>query len=189
MAEVLLFHHAGGQTPGFKEFAGELRDAGHTVHAPDLFGGRTFTDLREGVAYAQETGFDNIIERGVAAADSLPREIVYAGFSLGCMPAEKLAIRRLGARGVVLMSGFAPPSYFGSWPEEVPVQIHIMESDHWVTEEDLPAARQFADRNSNAELYLYPGDQHLFAEKGPQFEPNAAKQLRQRVFEFLARVD
>lgn len=189
MAEVLLFHHAGGQTPGFKAFADELRDAGHKVHTPDLFDGKTFTDLTAGVAYAQQIGFDNIIELGVTAAASLPREIVYAGFSLGCMPAEKLAITRSGAKGALCMSGFAAPSFFGSWPDGVPVQIHIMEDDRWAREEDIPAARKFADSNPLAELFLYPGDRHLFAEQGPQFEPSAAKVLRQRVFEFLARLD
>jgi esterase/lipase len=39
MAEVMLFHHAMGQTEGFTALADELRQAGHTVHTPDLFGG------------------------------------------------------------------------------------------------------------------------------------------------------
>ena len=43
MTEILLFHHAQGQTPGFLAFADELRVAGHAVHAPDLYDGRTFT--------------------------------------------------------------------------------------------------------------------------------------------------
>src|SRR5205814_7046613 len=100
MAEVLLFHHAQGQTAGFKAFADELRPAGHTVHTPDLFDGRTFASIEEGMAYAEQLGFpDGIIERGERAADSLPDELVYAGFSLGVLPAQKLAQTRPGARG------------------------------------------------------------------------------------------
>ncbi len=54
MAEVLLFHHAQGQTPGFLAFADELRAAGHTVHTPDLYDGKTFATVDEGVAHAKE---------------------------------------------------------------------------------------------------------------------------------------
>lgn len=189
MAEILLFHHAAGQTESFNAFADELRAAGHTVHTPDLFDGRTFTDLHEGVAYAQEVGFSNLIERGVAAAESLPEGLVYAGFSLGCMPAEKLAISRPGAKGVLLMSGFADTSWFGGeWPRGVPVQIHVMEDDAW-SEEDIPAARKIAAEVDGAELFLYPGSRHLFVEHGPEFDPEAGGLVRRRAFEFLARLD
>ena len=57
MAEVLLFHHAQGQTEGFTAFADELRRGGHTVHTPDLFDGRTFASIEEGMAYASQIGF------------------------------------------------------------------------------------------------------------------------------------
>src|SRR5215208_7943549 len=83
MAEVVLFHHAQGLTPGVAAFADELRRAGHTVHTPDLYDGRTFATLEEGLAYAEEIGFDEVTERGVQAAEALPAELVYAGFSLG----------------------------------------------------------------------------------------------------------
>src|SRR4051794_28559207 len=125
MAEVLLFHHAQGQTPGFLAFADELRRAGHTVHAPDLYYGRTFDSLDDGVAYAGEVGFGEILERGVRAADGLPDGLVHAGFSLGVMPAQKLAQTRPGARGALLLHACLPVSEFGtSWPSDVPVQIH-----------------------------------------------------------------
>src|ERR1019366_3786200 len=68
MAEMLLFHHAQGQTQGFLAFADELRAAGHVVHAPDLYDGKTFTDLDEGVGYAKAVGFETIAERGRLAA-------------------------------------------------------------------------------------------------------------------------
>jgi dienelactone hydrolase len=73
VAEVLLFHHAQGQTNGFLAFADELRAAGHVVHAPDLYDGKTFADLNEGVGYAKQVGFDVIIQRGAAAAENLPQ--------------------------------------------------------------------------------------------------------------------
>jgi dienelactone hydrolase len=123
---VLLFHHAQGQTPGFLTFADDLRAAGHTVHAPDLYNGRTFSDLREGVAYAEQAGFPEIIRRGSDAAKELPADIVYAGFSLGVLPAQALAQTRPGTRGALLFYGCVPLSEFGtSWPDAVPLQIHF----------------------------------------------------------------
>jgi dienelactone hydrolase len=159
-----LFHHAQGQTPGFLAFADELRAAGHVVHAPDLYDGKTFTDLDEGVDYAREVGFGTIGERGRLAADGLPNELVYAGLSLGAMPAQELAQTRPGAEGALLFSAAFPPSEFGGpWPLGVPLQIHMMEDDEWAAE-DLPAARELARTTEDAELFLYPGDRHLFAD-------------------------
>ena len=189
MAEVLLFHHAQGQTAGFHAFADELRRAGHTVHTPDLFGGRTFGSLDAGVAYAAEIGFGEVIRRGVQAADALPGGLVYAGFSLGVLPAQKLAQTRAGARGALLMYSCVPVSEFGpAWPAEVPVQIHGMDADPLFVEEgDLDAARELVASTPHAELFLYPGNQHYFADSSlPSYDAAAAALLGQRVLEFLA---
>jgi dienelactone hydrolase len=189
MAEVLLFHHAQGQTAGFLAFADELRAAGHVVHAPDLYDGKTFTDLNEGVGYAQEVGFGTIAERGRLAADDLPNELVYAGFSLGAMPALMLAQTRPGAKGALLFSSAIPASEFGgSWPQGVPLQIHMMEGDEWAIE-DLPAARELVETIDGAELFLYPGDGHLFADNSlPDYDESAATLLQQRVLALLKNV-
>jgi dienelactone hydrolase len=167
MTELLLFHHAQGQTKGFLAFANELRDAGHTVHAPDLYGGNTFENLDEGVAYAKEVGFDEILRKGSAVAEELPTDIVYAGFSLGVMPAQSLAQTRPGARGAILYSAALPTSEFGgSWPEGVPLQIHMMDADPWA-EEDRPAAEALVEEVEDAELFIYSGSGHLFADPSP----------------------
>ena len=144
MAEVLLFHHAEGRTAGVVAFADELRDAGHTVHVPDLYEGRTFATLEDGLAYSSEVGFDNLLNGGVGAADGLPNELVYAGFSLGVMPAQKLAQTRGGARGALFFESCLPVSEFGTvWPAGVPVQIHGMDADpFFVGEGDIDAARR-----------------------------------------------
>jgi dienelactone hydrolase len=186
--EVLLFHHAQGQTEGFHVFADELRRAGHTVHTPDLFEGRTFGSIDDGLAYAQEMGFGEIIERGERAANRLPGELVYAGFSLGVVPAQKLAQTRPGARGALLFYSCVPVSEFGtSWPEDVPVQIHGMDADpFFVDEGDLDAARAIVESTENAELFLYPGDQHYFADSSlPSYDEAATTLLTQRVLSFL----
>jgi dienelactone hydrolase len=188
MAEVLLFHHAQGRTQGVIAFAVELRDAGHQVHTPDLFDGRTFDTVDEGVVFAEEIGFGEIIDRGVRAADELPETLVYAGFSLGVLPAQKLAQTRPGARGAVLMHSCVPVSEFGeSWPPDVPVQIHAMERDpYFVDEGDLEAAQALVGSAPRAELFLYPGHQHLFADSSlGSYDADASLLLIQRVFNFL----
>jgi dienelactone hydrolase len=186
MAEVLLFHHAQGLTAGVTAFADDLRAAGHVVHPPDLYDGRTFTDIDEGVAYAREVGFGTIIERGRLAAEALSNDLVYAGFSLGVMPAQMLAQTRAGAKGALLFSAAIPASEFGgAWPDGVPLQIHMMEDDPWV-DEDLPAARELVDAVEGAELHLYPGERHLFADSSlPDYDESAATLLRMRVLGFL----
>jgi dienelactone hydrolase len=189
VAEVLLFHHALGRTAGFHAFADRLRQAGHTVHTPDLFDGRTFATIPEGMAYAEELGFpDEVIGRGEHAAGSLPEGLVYAGFSLGVLPAQKLAQTRPGARGALLFYSCVPLSFFGeSWPAEVPVQVHGMDADPMFVEEgDLDAARALTESTDQAQLFLYSGDQHYFAEPGlPSYRAEAAELLGHRVLEFL----
>ena len=189
MPEILLLHHAHGLTPGCLSFAEELRAAGHVVHAPDLYDGKTFDDLEEGVGYAQQIGFDKMRERARAAADKLPEDLVYAGFSLGGMSAQMLAQTRPGAKGALLFHSCAAPDRFAdSWPDDVPVQIHMMEDDEWVVppEEDLANARRLDESAASAELFLYPGDRHLFADDSlADYDQSAATLLKQRVLSFL----
>jgi dienelactone hydrolase len=185
LAEVLLFHHALGQTPGFLAFADELRAAGHLVHAPDLYDGRTFDELDAGVAHARELGFASLQERGAAAAEALPDDLVYAGMSLGVMPAQLLTQTRPGARGALFLHGCAPLSEFDApWPAGVPAQIHTMEDDDWG---DVDVARELAAEVESAELFLYPGNGHLFSDSSAaDFDAAAAALLGQRVLAFLA---
>jgi dienelactone hydrolase len=193
MAEMLLFHHALGQTAGFHGFADDLRRAGHTVHTPDLFDGRTFGSIEEGMGYAEQIGFPMaIIERGERAADALPAELVYAGFSLGAVPAQMLAQTRPGARGAMLFYSCIPFLEFGeSWPAGVPAQIHGMDADPiFVEEGDLQAARDLVANAEHAELFLYPGDRHYFADSSlPSYDADATALLTRRVLGFLAALD
>jgi dienelactone hydrolase len=188
MTNVVLYHHVQGLTDGVRSFADELRQAGHTVHTPDLFDGRTFETIDEGLAFAQETGFGVLLERGVAAAEGLG-PAVYAGFSFGVMIAQQLAQTRPDARGAVLMYGCLPVSEFGeSWPEDVPVQVHGKEADPFFAE-DLEAAQALVDSTDQAELFLYPGEEHLFADSSLQaYDAAAAALLTERVLAFLNRV-
>jgi dienelactone hydrolase len=187
MAEVLLNHHIQGLTDGVRAFADDLRRDGHTVHTPDLFDGRTFGSIEEGFGFVRDAGFDAIRERGAAAADGLGPGLVYAGFSFGVTIAQRLAQTRPGARGALLIDSCLPVSEFGeAWPEGVPVQIHGKESDEYF-DEDLPAARELANSAAAAELFIYPGDQHLFADSSlDAYDPEASALLMERVRAFLA---
>src|SRR4029079_1539693 len=164
MAAVVLFHHVQGLTDGVRSFADDLREAGHTVNTPHLFEGRTFATIEEGMGFAREAGFGALAERGVRAADDLREDIVYAGFSMGVMIAQQLAQTRSGARGALLIYSCLPVSEFGAaWPEGVPGQIHGKEADPFFAE-DLEAAHALVDSTEGAELFLYQGEEHLFAD-------------------------
>ncbi|WP_446664780.1 dienelactone hydrolase family protein [Flexivirga sp. B27] len=186
MAEIILFHHAQGLTQGMRAFADALGAAGHTVHVPDLYDGRTFDTLEPGIDYAREIGFDTVRERAAAAAASLPESLVYAGFSLGVSSAQQLAQTRPGAVGALLFDACMPASEFGSWPDGLPAQIHGGVDDEFF-EEDLPFARELADAEPTAELFLYSGTKHLFADSSlASYAEQAAELLLERTKSFLA---
>jgi dienelactone hydrolase len=190
MAEIVLFHHVRGLTPGVTAFADGLRAAGHTVHTPDLFEGRTFSSIEEGMGYVREVGFAGMTERGVAAAEQLPAELVYAGISFGVMPAQRMAQNRPGARGALLFESAVPASAFGSanWPPEVPIQVHGMDNDpEFVGGGDIEAARELVGHADDGELFLYPGDRHLFVDSSLEsYDADAAALVTERVLDFLA---
>jgi dienelactone hydrolase len=189
VTEVVLYHHVQGLTEGVRSFADDLRQAGHTVHTPDVFEGRTFGTLEEGMAYAREAGFGALAERGVSAAEGIGSDVVYAGFSFGVMMAQRLAQTRPGARGALLIYSCLPVSEFGQgWPASVPVQVHGKDGDEFFLE-DVDAARALADSTDRAELFLYAGTEHLFADSSlPAYDAAAAALLTERVLAFLHKV-
>jgi dienelactone hydrolase len=189
MAEVVLFHHAQGLTPGVAAFADELRHAGHIVHVPDLFEGRTFDSIEKGMSFVKELGFGEVMARSEQAVQNLPSDLVYAGFSLGVVSAQKLAQTHPGARGALLFYSCVPVSEFGqTWPKGVPVQVHGMDADPiFVGEGDIDAARALVEEAEDGELFLYPGDQHYFADSSlPSYDGEATALLLRRVLKFLS---
>lgn len=193
MAEVVLYHPVQGLTTGVQSFADELRRAGHTVHTPDLLDGQTFATTEDGMAHAREVGFGVLLERGMAAAEALSSPgLVYGGFSSGVMPAQQLAQTRADARGALLFHACLPVSEFGErWPDDIPVQVHGMDADPFFAEEggDIDAARELVASTDQAELFTYPGNEHLFADSSlPSYEPAAAHLLMERVLRFLGKV-
>lgn len=191
MADIVMFHHVQGLTPGILQLADRLRADGHVVHAPDLFDGRIFPTLEEGMAHAKTVGFGAIHDRGVAEAEHMAPESVYIGFSMGVMPAQQLAQTRDGARGAVFVDACMPVEEFGDgWPDGVPVQVHGMDADPiFAGEGDLEAARALLNSTGRAELFLYPGDAHLFADSSlSSYDAAAAELMTERILGFLARL-
>ena len=188
MTELLLFNHALGVTEGVRAFAEQIRAAGHTVTVGDLFEGKTFSTIEEGVTNEEGVGFDSMIERSEQAAARLPASIVYGGFSLGAVYAQRLAQTRPGALGALLYhAGGLPPSEFGdSWPENVALQIHVSEGDRWV---DREGAEGLIAAAKDGELFFYPGSAHLFTDSSwEEYDEDSAKLVLERTIAFLERV-
>jgi dienelactone hydrolase len=193
MATVLLFHHIQGLTPGVAAFADRLREAGHVVHVPDLFDGRTFDTIEEGAAFTRSADAPDFDGRADEVAGGLPPDLVYLGFSWGVMQAQRLAQTRPGAAGAVLCESCVPVTgdwAFGPWPDGVPAQIHGMDNDPFFAGEgDIDAARELVSLVPEAELFVYPGNTHLFADSSlPQYDAAAADLLTSRVLGLLDRV-
>ena len=187
MAEIVLFHHVQGLTSGVRSFADRLRAAEHTVHTPDLFEGATFATLDEGMAHVEQLGFEQVLARGSSAVAELPAALAYVGFSLGVLPAQQLAQTRPGARAAVLCYSCVPAAEFGTWPAGVPVQVHGMDADPIFTlEGDLDAARELVATVPRAELFLYPGDAHYFADDSlPTYDAAATDLMLSRMLALL----
>lgn len=185
MAEVVFFHHSGGLTAGVTSFADTLRAAGHTVHTPDLFDGRTFAEVSDGVAFADSLGEETFARRAAAAVTDLPVEVVYGGASFGAARAAEQVLSRPGARSAFFLYGAVAPSWWdATWPQGVPAQAHQAEGDPW---RELETEQEFLAAVPDAELFVYPIGGHLFAEAGhPDYDATSAELATRRVLAFLA---
>lgn len=187
MATLLLFHHALGLTEGMSAFADTLRDAGHRVATPDLFDGRVFSDLDEGVAYAEGLDRDEVAALAATALVDLGTPAVVGGFSFGSMSAQRLAQTRQDVLGAILYHGGVDPSWFGSpWPAALPLQLHEAEGDPWAEPDEKAALIAAAPL---AESFVYPGAGHLLADSSsPDHDPESARLITERTLAFLERV-
>ncbi len=185
--DVIVFHHALGLTPGVQAFADRLGAAGHRVMVPDLYQGETFDSIEAGVAHAEATGFDTIIDRGVAAAAALDDRFVTIGFSLGVLPAQNLAQTHSKAVGAVLCHAAIPLGTFAdTWPGGVALQMHNAPDDSWG---DFEEAEALVEAVPGAELFVYDTSAHLVTEPSlPDHHPAIADQILERTLTLLASV-
>ena len=195
MAEIVLFHHVQGATPGVHALADALRDGGHVVHVPDLLDGALPETVEAGLALMAGLDDGVVAARTERALEGLPAGLVYAGISWGGSIAQRLAQTRPGARGALLYESFVSLSAewaFGPWPAGVPVQVHGMTRDpYFAGEGDLEAARELVDAVGPelAEVFVYDGDAHLFTDASlPSSDPVATALVVERSLELLARI-
>lgn len=188
MAEILLFHHAHGLTDGLCSMADRLRGDGHTVHTPDTYSGRVFTNLDEGIGFAETIGRDAVAHVAMRSARKFHDADVTIGFSMGSMQAQLVAqhVRRM--RGCVLMGGATPPDRLGSeWRAHVPLQIHVADPDDWCTTEEVDALHRSAP---GAEVYRYPGRAHMFVDPSlPDYDADSADMFEERLLGWLTQLD
>jgi dienelactone hydrolase len=146
------------------------------------------------MALREAIGQDVLDERADRAVAGLPDGLVYAGISFGVMAAQRLAQTRPGARGALYESCIPVTGEwaFGPWPDGVPVQIHGMDKDpSFALEGDIDAARELVTVAGSglAELFVYPGDRHLFTDSSlPSYDADAAALAVERSREFLGRL-
>ncbi|MFJ9904880.1 dienelactone hydrolase family protein [Streptomyces sp. NPDC101152] len=174
---IVLFHSAYGPRPAVREAADRLRGAGHEVWTPDLFDGRTFETVEEGMAAKDEIGKDELLKRAVlAAAPYSERGLVYAGFSLGASIAQTLALGDDKARGLLLLHGTSDIAANAA-VDELPVQLHVAEPDPFETDDWLSAwYLQMGRAGADVEIYRYPGAGHLYTDPGlPDWDEEAAE--------------
>lgn len=191
MATVVVFHSALGLRPAIRRFAERLATDGHDVVTPDLFDGAVFDDLEAGSAARDAIGIPELVARAWEAVADLPPASVYAGFSMGAMPAQLLAATRPGARGALLLEGAAPLDVLGvdAWPAGVPVQLHTCREDPWIDHEGIAVlARQVpADLWEHHE---HPGGGHLVSDPGwPDHDPAVAEDIVAASRSWLLRHD
>ena len=192
MANIVLFHHVQGLTPGVEAMAGELRAAGHSVYPIDLLAGKRPKDINSGIRLVSKLSEDKIQEKVEKLFAKLPDELVYIGTSWGAALAQQCAQQRAGAQGAVLLESFVDVDAewsFGPWPADVPVQIHGMDQDPFFAGEgDLEAAQRFVDSTDSgiAQLFTYPGTKHLFTDSSlPSHDPQARALVMERILAFL----
>jgi dienelactone hydrolase len=193
VTQIVLFHHLAGLTSGVVALADVWRAAGHTVHTPDLYDGQVFDSIDAGAELSRGPDAPDLAALADAAVADLPVQLVYAGISAGVMQAQRLAQTRPGAAGAILMESCLPISgewAVGPWPDGVPVQIHGMDADEFFAGEgDVDAAREIVATVPDAELFLYPGDRHLFEDRSlPSYDEAATALLLQRTLGFLDRI-
>ncbi|MFF0046084.1 dienelactone hydrolase family protein [Streptomyces sp. NBC_01620] len=185
---IMLFHSTYGLRPAVHAAAARLRAAGHEVYVPDLFDGRTFETVEEGMAFKDEVGKDELLRRAVlAAAPYSERGLVYAGFSFGASTAQTLALGDEQARGLLLLHGTSDIAENAS-VDELPVQLHVADPDPFETHDWLNSwYLQMQRTGADVEVYRYPGAGHLFTDPDlPDYDAAAAELTWKVTLGFLA---
>lgn len=188
MAEIILFHHAQGLTEGLRTCAERLAAAGHVVHTPDMYSGKVFGRLDDGLAFASRIGHDAIEEVARRSAREYPHTNTSIGFSLGAFPAQLLAQEWHKIDGLALVAGGLPPCDLGGdWRSAVRLSVHVADPDDWVPSGSLDPLLLHA---RDPEVHTYPGIGHMFVDpSSPDYDADAADLFEERLLAWLAQGD
>ena len=189
MTTIALFHSALGVRPGFHDAAHRLRTAGHEVLVVDQYRGRVFDDYAEAQAYVESVGFPALMQSALDATADLPDGFVVAGFSNGAGMAEHVALHRR-VTAAVLVSGALPLPFLGagSWPADVPVQVHYAADDPFRNEEWVAGlVEAITTSGAKVQSFNYPGSGHLFTDPSlaDEYDAQSAELLWTRVLGFV----
>ncbi|MCC3654614.1 dienelactone hydrolase family protein [Streptomyces sp. S07_1.15] len=187
---VVLFHSSYGLRPAVHAAADRMRAAGHEVHVPDLYDGRTAGSVEEGMDLKDEIGGDELLRRAVAAAAPLSdRGLVYAGFSLGGSLAQNLALADVKARGLLMLHGTSDLAEDAS-ADGLPVQLHVADPDPFEPHDWLNAwYLRMRRAGAEVEIFRYPGAGHLYTDPDlPDHDPEAAEETWSVALSFLAEL-
>ena len=174
---IMLFHSTFGLRPAVLQAADRLRSAGHEVWTPDLFEGRTFESVEEGMEHKEKIGKEELLKRAVlAAAPYSERGLVYSGFSFGASVAQTLALGDDKARGLLLLHGTSDIAANAS-VDDLAVQLHVAEPDQFETDDWLSSwYLQMGRAGADVEVYRYAGAGHLYTDPGlPDYDEEAAE--------------
>lgn len=195
MPSAVLFHHALGFTDGLASLADRVtRETGVVVARPDLFTGEPssanptrYGSIEAGVDAAQQIGFGEIADRGVAAAKQVAGPLIVIGWSLGALPAVQAASADLDVAAVMLIDGAVPFDGGGTvWPEGIELEIHGIEGDAFF-EEDRDIADEMIAA-SNGTLVMHNGAGHLAGDPSAEtHDPAVAAALADAIVDFVAR--
>ncbi|WP_329322304.1 dienelactone hydrolase family protein [Streptomyces sp. NBC_01262] len=187
---IVLFHSAYGLRPAVHAAADRLRAAGHVVHVPDLYEGRTTETVEAGMAIKDEIGRDELLMRAVTVSGPLSDQgLVYAGFSLGGSIAQNLALADANARGLLLLHGTSDIA--DDVTTDIPVQLHVadpdpFESDDWLNAWYLRMRKAGAD----VEIHRYRGAGHLYTDPDlHDYDADAAERTWAIALDFLADLE
>lgn len=193
MLDLVVFPSVLGMRPGVMAAADRLASASVRVHVVDVYDeGLTFDDYETAMAHMDALGFEEVVTRARRAVDAIdPDRAVLLGFSAGVVPAQIIAGTDPRAVGCVALHSIVSVAALGigTWPDDVPVQFHTMDTDPWLEPDQVEAIQ--AELGERIQCFSYPGTGHLFTDATlpDEYDAEAAELLWQRVESFLEDID
>jgi carboxymethylenebutenolidase len=190
---VVLVHDWFGVSPFYTDAADRLARQGYCVVAVDLYNGRSATTHNEASALLGALDANVAAEKIDAAIKSLgdrPRKIALMGFSMGARHARAAALRNPSVRATVLWYGDITKNTDRLSKLSGPVLLVVGSRDGSALDDSSAFAKE-ADASVGAEVYVYPGAAHAFAQplfnEGKTYDAVATETAWRLTEDFLSR--